>query len=262
MEKIKIDQLKPCDILLCRGTGWLSNTICFLDGGSYSHAAFFDGKELVQATLHGIVREPVEVLKNESHIDVFRFNKDHHSLGELDWPTEPIINRAEEIAEMGLKYATDHLVMMAFLVVTRRVPLNIFEKKLLRTVLDHATELIAKMIDHGKKPMICSEVVYRCFAEAKPEEKYRLKIEGTFSNSLNELYQPTATASNLVTLTQVDEDEHEKFEDAKVKFIETWLKAEASPLTAGNGGAVSMWVTPHDLETSPDLRRVGRFSFE
>lgn len=261
LEKIRMDQLQPGDILLCRGTGWLSHTICFLDGGSYCHAAFFDGKELVQATLHGIVRESVESLKNEKFVDVFRFNKDHHSLGELDWPAEPVVARAEEIAGMGLKYATDHLVLMAFLVVTRRVPLISFEKKILRTVIDHATELIAKMIDHGKTPMICSEVVYRCYAEAKPEEKYQLKVEGTFSSTLNELYQPLPTDPQLVTLAQVGEEENEKFEDSKKRFIETWMKAEGS-MTTGNGNVVSMWVTPRDLETSPDLKKVGRLSFE
>ena len=251
-KKISLKDLKKGDVLLCKGKGWLSDLIELFDGGTYSHAAIFDGKQVVQATLHGVVRESINSLKEELFVDVYRFDKDNHSLGDKGWPSEPVIKEADKIASEGLKYATDHLFLLAILALTRKIPLSDIEKKIVRVVLDHATELLFKAMDKGKTPMVCSEVVYRSFKQAIPENKYKLEIEGVLFETLR--------------LTEKEDFAKDELYDSKKNFYEAWKKArigEQNPEISLKSidPAVAACVTPHDLETSETLCKIGRLVF-
>lgn len=40
-KRLDVQELQPCDVLLCRGKGLFSDMIVLLDGGTYSHAAVY-----------------------------------------------------------------------------------------------------------------------------------------------------------------------------------------------------------------------------
>ncbi len=254
IRKLYFKDLKKGDVLLCRGKGLLSDLIVLFDGGKYSHAAFFDGEQVVQATLHGIVRESIDSLKEEEFVDVYRFVKDGDYLGEGEYPAKPVVSEAEKIVSEKLKYATDHLILLALLTLTRKIPLEPLEKKLLRVILDHATEVLFKIIDEGKTPMVCSETVYTIFQKALPENKYKIEIEGV----LFKLFIP---------LLGKEFDINDELEVSRKRFMEAWKRArfkDNSGLLSESiyiDPVVASCVTPHDLETSKNLDMIGRFVF-
>ncbi len=244
--------LRPGDVLLCRGKGLISDLVVLFDGGTYSHAAIFDGEKVVQATLHGVVRDSIDSLSDEIFVDVYRFDKDGHTLDSPGWPSRPVVSTADKFASEGIKYATDHLIILALLTLSRRIPLEPLEKKILRVILDHAAEFIFKLMDQGKEPMVCSEVVFRSFKEAAPDDKYTLIIEGVLFNSIKGL-----------GARSFGEDELER---AAKRFLEAWVKAKFGLDSLPErleviDPAVAACVTPRDLETSPTLYRVGRLVF-
>ena len=51
--------LCPGDVLLSCGREALSQLICKVDGGMYSHAALWDGHKVVEATARGVVRRVI-----------------------------------------------------------------------------------------------------------------------------------------------------------------------------------------------------------
>lgn len=129
MENLELKDLKPGDVLLCRGEGFISDMIVLLSGGTYSHAALYAGKIndqncAIEATLRGVVCDPIEGFSEETFTDVFRFKKGGHNLGESEYPFEPIQKVGLDYANSGVKYAYDHLILLAVLAVTRNIQLD------------------------------------------------------------------------------------------------------------------------------------------
>jgi hypothetical protein len=268
MEKVNLTNLQPCDVLLCRGEGLFSDMIVLLDGGTYSHAALYAGKidgkhYVIQATDRGIVCDPIEKIQCETFVDVFRFNKDQHKLGEENYPYKPILDVGQGYVDSHVKYANDHLILLAILAVTRDIPLDSFSKKLLRNILDHAADLIFKLLDKGITPMVCSELVYRCFDEADNNKKYQLSL---FALSLNQLIK--SSKEELVETIKVenalDENVDIELKKSKEKFLEAYNKGKESENSFTNSitDPVASCVSPKDFEDSKDLVKVGRLSFD
>ncbi|KAB3530499.1 hypothetical protein [Alkaliphilus serpentinus] len=266
MNNLKLNDLKPGDVLLCRGEGWVSDLIALLDGGPYSHTALYvgsnDGKHyVIQATGQGIRRDEITILQQETFTDVFRFNKNNHKLGDEDYPYQPLGSNAEEYASEGIKYAYDHLILLAILAVTRDIPLDYMTKKILRNIIDNAASYLFKLLDKGKTPMVCSELVYRCFSEADDHKKYQLSITG--------LKLPDYSLDSLEGKTETYKSKELSAEDlelmnAKEAFIELWTKAKG--LNGQNptfiGDPVAACISPKDLFHSKDLEIAGRLNYE
>ncbi|MGK7871933.1 MAG: hypothetical protein AB4426_01020 [Xenococcaceae cyanobacterium] len=71
--RVKPNELKPGDVLLSYGESWLGDLIRSFEEGDYSHAAFFDGKQIVEAGLGGVVASELEEgIKNTTYIDVYQ----------------------------------------------------------------------------------------------------------------------------------------------------------------------------------------------
>lgn len=241
----------------------ISQLIFLVDGGSYSHSAIYDGRRVVEAIGSGVTSRSVkESVKGADYVDVYRFAKDGHRLGEAGWPDDPILDTVDGFVEQDGRYAYEQVLLLAALAATRRIPLDPVSKRILRTVLDAAADLIAKLIAGGKEPMICSELVSRSFSEAGGKGKYALRIPGI---SL------AARAARLVRMARrgkrprMDKDTRE-FERARAAFLQAYVAArrEARPGVARArarriaGVVVPDFVTPRDLERSRDLRVVGR----
>ncbi|WP_411682147.1 hypothetical protein [Clostridium thailandense] len=271
MENLELKDLKPCDVLLCRGEGFISDMIVLFDGGTYSHSALYageiDGKHcIIQATARGVVCDPIEKITEETFTDVFRFKKDGHNLGDADYPFAPVQKVGLDYVNAGVKYAYDHLILLAVVAATHNIPLDPFSKKILRSILDNAAEFIFKLIDEGKTPMVCSEVVYRCFDEADSNKKYQLNISEEAANCLLANVQKSFKETDLDDNQdlQVDKD----LQKAKEKFVAALNKANqkkqlsaAPELETDNAlSVVSACVTPKDLEKCKDLIKLGRLT--
>jgi|GEM_PF-2206630 hypothetical protein len=269
MENLELKDLKPCDVLLCRGEGFISDMIVLLSSGTYSHSVLYAGKIngqhcVIQATARGVVCDPIEKISEETFTDVFRFKKDGHTLGESAYPFEPIEKVGLDYVNSGIKYAYDHLVLLAALAATRNIPLDPLSKKILRSILDNAANFIFKLIDEGKTPMVCSELLYRCFDEADNDKKYQLSISEEVINCLFANVQKNSQETDLTNNSALQEEK--EFQDAKEKFIEALNKAkqkeQLSIVTEAETynaiPVVSACVTPKDLEDCRDLIKIGR----
>lgn len=268
MEKINLSDLQPCDVLLCRGEGKFSDMIVLLDGGTYSHAALYAGKIngkhcVIQATGRGIVCDPIEKLKEAVFVDVFRFNKNGHKLGDANYLSTPILEIGQAYVESHIKYAFDHLIMLALLGITRDIPLKYSWKKQLRIALDHAADFLFKLLDKGIRPMVCTEIVYRCFDEADENKKYQLSISALklseFSKKSKEVTKDLSMMENTV-----DSEIDLELQKSKKRFLEAYskVKEKENPLMSSNTDMISSCVFPKDFENSKDLIKIGRLNFD
>jgi hypothetical protein len=216
--------LKPCDVLLYQRKGLIPYLIEKLDGGPYCHAAFWDGENVNEMLANGIVVQPLASSINKATVDVFRFNKP------IVLCQDAVLNIDRNIVIQKDAYAYDEILLLAFLGASRQINLDLFEAMLLREVLDRAASMLVN--NGSKKPMICSEFVYRCFAEAIPA--------GIFELAVRDLD---------IDLTDIPSAFPEE-----VAFVKAWEGARSSCIEMP---CMDDFVTPHDLCTSPDLQRIG-----
>lgn len=170
--------LRAGDVIMSLGDDFDSWLIRLIDGGQYSHASLFDGKELVEAVSDGVKTDSVaSLLEDQKLVDVYRFySDDGEELGSADWPPGPLVTRSHEY--LGQRFAYYQLGLLFLLVPIRMVMLPLFLEKFLRTKLEQAVDLLNDLADADRKLMVCSELVYRCFYEADPPKKYGLTIPG------------------------------------------------------------------------------------
>lgn len=162
--------VKPGDVVLTRGTGWISRAICLIDDSEVSHAALaLDRNRVAEAVGQGLRTINGDEVMDEHDLMVAR------SLTSTAG-REPVIKVATGYLEHGHRYAHQQIVLLAVLCVSRRVPLPPGGRAMVRGVLDQAAAAVNAMAELGQKPMVCSEFVYRCFSEADPGEPYVLKI--------------------------------------------------------------------------------------
>lgn len=195
MDTIQPGKLEPCDVLLYYGTGWISDLIREFDGGPYSHAAIWNGKHVIEAGADGVKKRTLKTsVRGAKYVDVYRWiDDDGQPLGSAGYPPEPIVHRIEHYREEGDRYAYEALLLLALLTTARRVSADISPllARILRAFLDEAFSLLTDLMADGKEPMICSELVYRCYTEADAG-KYAIGIPGLTALAL-------ATAEGVMT---------------------------------------------------------------
>ncbi|GHE12554.1 hypothetical protein [Streptomyces alanosinicus] len=163
-------KVKPGDIVLSRGTGWISQAICLLDGSEVSHAALaLEADRVAEAVGEGLRTINGDEVMKDHDLMVART---------LAAPADmaPVIGVGNTYLRRGAKYAHQQVVLLAVLCVSRRIPLPRGGKQMVRTVLDQAAAAVNTMLERGQQPMICSEFVYRCYSEAQPHAPYTLRI--------------------------------------------------------------------------------------
>ena len=262
--EMDISEVKKGDVLLSYGDGWISDVIRLVDGGDYSHAALFDGNVIVEAGLRGVVVTPIEKeVEAQKYVDVYRFKSDSGSTFSLpDWPVEPVTNRIHYYLNKGTKYADNQLYLVGLLIVVRKLPYGRVEKAVLRAILAMIFKLFKRILE-GKetKSVVCSELVYRSFYEAIPKKKYGLTIKGTLAPlkaSIDSLVE-----SELVEDYQHDEEIENTISQIGKMYREINPELPASEeilfsLKAGNPLVAAEMVSPHDLQLSPNLEKIGR----
>ncbi len=250
---VKASQMRVGDVLLYRGRSLFSSLIMAFDGGEYSHSAIYNGQEVVEAVGEGVVHRGIAVsVAGADYVDVFRFRSATNvTLGDPRLPADPVHDRIKHFSDNAAQYAYEQILLLALLVTTRRIPVAGI---IIRPILDHAADLLNRLMDLGREPMICSELVYRCFAEAGPQ--YLPQIVGAAamraSAVLDEAVTP-ATGGDELTAVQSE------------AFLRTYLLAKEHYLTEAASGAagfapVADFVTPRDLQFCPNLVKIGRLS--
>jgi len=240
--KIAPVDLHPGDILLYRFAPppWdlpnylVDGLIISLDGGSYNHASIYDGSNVLEAVGSGIVSRPVQLsIAHAQQVDVWRLHDEKdEQLGSPGFDAKPVTDATAKFAKNGGSYAYDKLLLLAGIVTTRRLKPSV-GRELLLWILEQATLVLHKIIAGDKVQMICSELVYRCYlgaSTATTDPRYQLKVPQVLKAALTQPVQ-----------------------DQAVKFWKEYQKQKAKdPL-----GPFPDFVTPHDLEASSNLTKVG-----
>jgi len=263
--KIPQADLKPGDVLLMQGTGIVSDLIRMFDQGRYSHAAIYDGQNVAEMLSPGTTVRPVaESVADAWFVDVYRFiSNDGQPLGNPGLDPQPVLGRIRYYEQNRQRYAYEQILLLALLCATRseaQQNLSPVLAMILRRILDSAAEKIASMIHAGKEPMICSELVYRCYTEAGP--LYAIRVRGA---DLPRLAAEAAVTVRTEALTPEEAD----FKREATTFLLNYAAAKrrnlgtrefasaASPRDIVAASTVADFVTPRDLATSPNLQMVG-----
>lgn len=261
---IEIDQLQKADVLLCRGGHLLGDIIVRLDGGTYSHGVLYKGKDengdgyVIHAVPRGVVDEPIctsFLLNEQEFIDVFRYKKTTGEVGLAPEEADCIVKCATRF--VGDKYAYDHLLLFGLLAITRDITAYCrwpWEQKVIRVLLDHATDLIFQLIDRGQELLVCTEAVYRFYTESDVPGPFALTIEGVLFPKIKPMEQ------GAISRGSVDPELDAACKRFSAALLQLKTSRNTNPSGAGWDPVVASCVSPHDLETSPNLQRIGRLS--
>ncbi|MCG8434540.1 MAG: hypothetical protein MJA83_10960 [Gammaproteobacteria bacterium] len=285
MQEISLDELKPGDVLLSYGSGWLSWLIKNIDGGPdglYSHAGWFNGEYALDATKSGVKWNKVESdLHEQKYVDVYRFYSDSEPdpgqpLGSPNWPVEPINDRAEYYVKRGTEFAYFQLVLLGLLIAVRNKPAPWYVRVARRFILGRTIKLLKKLLGMKNEAVVCSELVYRCFYEARsdPKHRYGLTIKGTLGSLPGAVAETAAfkTAAPASAPTPGTQEEElirlfcqarqarcsDGGQDDNDKATLGVAEKRSAGLMAPNPFVTAEFVSPHDLQVSPNLRLVGR----
>jgi hypothetical protein len=261
--------LKPGDVLMFRGTDLVSQLIIEFDGGHYSHAALYDGATVVEAVAEGVLRDPLAdsiSRQDPEYVDIFRFlSDDHVVLGDKKLPYTPVGDRADYYVAQHDRYAYEDLMLLALLTTIRHVPIT---GPLLRPFIDAGAEAITRVTAEGKTPLICSALVYRCFEEAckqKPNP-YHLHIsDADLLASIGAPANPPSSSDPVAAASARIDDQRKlgflrKFTLMTENFsLELTNTHDNAPPAVPQIEPGPDFVTPRDLEFSPNLNLLGRY---
>jgi len=176
--RIGVGELRPGDVLLYHRSSLLGRVMRVFDGSDVSHAALYLGDGVAEATGAGVQGRSLRVSLGDDpddYIAVHRLvdGEPAHGMG-------GIVRRARAYLAQHLSYGHSTIALIAFLVLTRKVPLTPKVRVLLRLVLDRAAADLLALAKDGSQRLICSELVYRCFTEAgpAPDGPFAIQIEG------------------------------------------------------------------------------------
>lgn len=261
-------ELRPADILLYQGTSTICRLLRLFDGTEYSHSTIYDGSKVLEAIFAGVelrdlstsVEDPVS---GATDVDVFRFlSNDRKPIGDPDYPAAPILARIAYYHAEHDRYAYEQLLLLSVLTTTRKVPIPPGIAIIIRNLLDEAADVLSKILAAGKQPMICSELVYRCYAEAG--DKYAIRIRGADTARSQLMNQIAAyCAPSAASSTAIAQGSGELSEEEALAFLDRYFFAKGIDLsvpttTGAHPLAVADFVTPGDLKKSPNLYKVGR----
>jgi len=248
--RIKASVLKPGDTLLFHGNSFIAKAIRMFDGTKYNHAAIFDGQNVVEAVATGVETHTLsQAIKDAEFVGVFRLTKDGSELGSAELPYDPVGQVIADFQRDRDRYAYEQILLLAVLATTRRVPIP-----MLRWILDHAASIVSGIMAMGRQPMICSELVYRCYLGAGDAYPPKILGAGVFNRGLS-----------VMSLEEATGDYHDEPEARRLKeeFLELYFTAKGTDPEYVEFRSLDFrkpnpnFVTPGDLYKSPDLRFLG-----
>ncbi len=266
-DSVPVSKMREGDVLLYRGTALVSRLIVLFDRPvratdlCYSHASIWDGARTVEALWEGVRGSEISAsVRGTEYVDVYRFQDAkgaglHSGAGAGPWPVEPLRAQMKYYDERADGYGYEQIMLLAFLAATRtasaRLPLLV--RRTMRQVLDEGAARITDLVRQKRQPLICSELVYRCFQGATPP--YPISVRGVH-------VRKRTLTPRITTALQSPDPELAQAARAFMREL-TAHDQSAAPLsmrraTKGNRLIVPDFVTPNDLANSPSLARVGR----
>ncbi len=248
-------ELKAGDVLLYRGTAWVSDMIRLFDGGGYSHSGIYDGSKVAEVIADGLVYRWVgDSIEKHKSVHVWRFRSSTgHELDDPEYGAMPVIDRIRHYVAQGANYAYEGVILLAFLVATRRLPFDGWVPglgRMLRTIFDSAADALNEILSAGREPMICSELIYRCYCEAG--DPYKLEIVGADILRQYSIHDSVKRGAPPFTGFEGGNREVQELAASAEAFLHRFAAA-----TKTETRAVPDFVTPRDLEYSPTLHYVG-----
>jgi hypothetical protein len=219
--KLTVKDLEPCDMFLFHGHTLLNKAIQSLTDSMYNHVALnLDNNSVLHAIKKGFIQQDFkDAITKDEIVHVYRYHYrgvGGEPLSEVDRTN--ILFEAYRWRNRGEKYAVAELLELAIL-----TQLRADSDILRRSTLDRAFAQFNEIIENGKEPVICSEGVYRVFAEAG----YPVRI--------------------------IPEGWHRLYSEADSPLLKAYLaqKTNVIPIIAD-------FVTPSDLMFSADFGLVGQ----
>lgn len=150
--------LKPGDVLLFHGHGFVSWAIRRFDEADVDHAAVvLDPETMAEATASGLRHVAVEPAVDGNAFTYVRRLPDG-----ID--TSPVIDRALAFESSGVPITHERLAMLAMLAMMRRLPIGEPTlRRLLCVLLERASGIVDRLRARGRRLVADSEFVYRCF---------------------------------------------------------------------------------------------------
>ncbi|NYZ61871.1 hypothetical protein [Luteimonas deserti] len=255
--------LRPGDVLLMRGIGPVSDLIAWFGDSSYSHAAVMveDGAFIEAAAPVSRRVMLADRLAQGAYYDFVDVLRPTRANGE---PLDDAMRRAVTIGAtdcLGTPYPLDALLQMAlFATLRNRVPADARVRWLLRALVEH-------LIDDDPSHMVCSELVYRSFqvAHLAPAIVLSAQLDLPFPHiDIAELIHEWREAGGKTRVAPPDGDAAlPGVSEEALGAAFARLRARRTPTAATLGlppvlDPSPRDVMPVDLETSPQLRRLGR----
>lgn len=255
--KISESDLLVGDVLLYNGTSFISEMIKLFDGSEYSHAAIYYDNGVLEAISEGVKKRTLDVsTADANYVDVYRFisSSGNGKIGDQDHPAQPLIDQIVNYQKDAERYAYEQILLLALLASTRKISIPLVSW-IIRNILDSAAEIVNSIIAMGKEPMICSELVYRCYCQAG--DKYTLLISGA------DLAQKTLSKGQIIKTYDEDNSLNLNVENFLLKYtvskrmINRSKKEVETIQDMISALAIADFVTPRDLKTSPNLYCAG-----
>ncbi|KPN16978.1 hypothetical protein AO715_02505 [Xanthomonas sp. Mitacek01] len=260
--------LRAGDILLMRGIGPVSELIAWFGDSTYSHAAaMIDDAHFVEAAAPVSRRVALaDRLTQGAYYDFIDVLRPTRADGEPldDGQRNAIASGA--LGCLDVPYPLDALLQMAvFATLRNRIPADAGVRWLLRMLIEH---LIADDPSH----MVCSELVYRaCLAaDLPPAVVVSARLDLPFpsidiAELIREWREAQGKTHGALALPAPAETGVASEDDLSEAFAR--LRATRDAPTPALGmppvvRAVPRDVMPVDLETSPQLRRLGRLPLQ
>jgi hypothetical protein len=281
-QELSLNDLRAGDVLLSLGFGPVSQLIAWFGDSIYSHVALVvDDKQLIEAATSGVryvaLAERIRDVAQMQFIDVYRpsDNAGHK-------PTKVMLDAMRERAAFynQTPYATDNLVQLGVASAVRnKMPDRPGIRLVIRMILN-------KILQDDPTNVVCSELVYRCLAEAKVKNLTPLKPTIMVSSPLHSpfpeidvpefirevehiLGKPVlsifATApSNSEEMEEQADELEGLFAQVRNKLTKTppLLKTSMKSLVPIVPDPNPKTILPVDLETSPNLRLLGRLRLQ
>ncbi|MCE2989704.1 MAG: hypothetical protein ACK5UX_04600 [Burkholderiales bacterium] len=272
MKKFEPSGLTPGDLLLHNGRDDISKLIAWAGGSQYSHAALVHHDfDLREASASGVRRyslhERLADTTNYAFIDVYRRPA---GLGTTQ------AKQVDAVADHYLKtpYPLSNLAYLGIMCAVRdKIVANKWLRWALRTITD-------QLVSGDTNFMVCSELVYRSYAEAKVEPSIKPRIVVPETSDLpfpdidrealyNEWYRDTHPAAASATTALTIPQDIPDVSDALLRESYTKLLANMNansrlqnhramdpPMIEINPNPRT--IMPSDLEHSPDFELLGR----
>jgi hypothetical protein len=216
--------LEPLDVLAFHGHTFLNKAIQVCTDSKYNHVGLYvGGGRILHAIGEGLIIQKLQEAwaDSDKFIDVYRY---HYVQGRplTFLQRDKIIEVANKYYFEHERYAVEELLILAFITELRKNT-----DFLGRKTVDESFRVLSDAFKGNKEPVICSEIVYRCFDEAG------------------------------VPVRILPEGLHSEFAHSDSPIIQDFIARKENLYNVD-----ANFVTPHDLVMSPDLVFVGQLQKE